>query len=228
MTTSCLIPLYNEGERIFVVLDCLFKVKGLTEIIVIDDASTININQKLKEKYPNLKLLRFEKNHGKTGAIIEGLKVCSAENILLFDSDLFNINQKQLEKAVDYFSSHSDIDMIILRRINDTLFYRIIRSDTVISGQRLLRTKDLQAIIKTSFKNFQLEVAINDYMIKHQKIVGWLPLSCQDVRKTAKFGLIKGTIKDWLMILELLSYKGSLYYFKVLFSFCRKEIKITD
>jgi len=224
-TTSCLVPLYNENERIFVVLEALLKVKSLKEIIVIDDGSTINITQKLRKKYPGIKVFRFEINHGKSGAVFEGLKICQTENVLLFDADLFDIDVRELREAVEYFSRHREWDMIILRRMKDPWISKLIRTDIVTSGQRLLRTKDLKELAKTSLKNFQLELAINDYMLNHQKKVGWLPLVCRDIRKAQKYGLIKGNYKDFLMFVDLLSYKGLLYFFKLLFTFCQQEIK---
>lgn len=221
---SCLIPTYNEGKRIFTVLDALLKLKNLEEIIVIDDASVIDLSLEIKKRYPEVKVLRFEKNHGKSGAVFEGLKIAKGKNILLFDADLYDINLNQLQEAIDYFLNHREVDMVILRRTNDPLFYKIIRTDTVTSGQRLLRTKDLKEIAKTHLLNFQLELAINDYMLKNKKNVGWLPLSLRDIFKVQKFGLIKGTLGEIKMLIDLLSYKGPFYFLKMLFSFCRKKL----
>lgn len=224
-TISCLISLYNEGERIFTVLDSLNKLSSINEIIVVDDGSTIDNSQRIKRRYPKIKLLRFETNHGKSGAVFEGLKVCQGDSLLLFDADLYEINLKHLKTAIDYFLNHQEIDLIILKRMYDPLFNRIIRTDTVLSGQRLIRTNDLKEVFKKSFANFQLELAINDYMIRNKKQVGWLPFSCQDVRKVQKFGLIKGTFKELKMTADLISFKGPSYLIKSLLSFCTQRLK---
>lgn len=224
-TISCLISLYNEGERIFTVLDSLKQLSNLDETIVVDDGSTVNYSQEIKERYPRVNFLRFEKNHGKSGAVFEGLKVVSSDNVLLFDADLYDINIPHLKTAIDYFLNHQETDMVILKRMHDPLFNRLIRTNIVISGQRLLRTKDLREIFKTKFANFQLELAINDYMIKNKKRVSWLPFSCYDPRKIQKFGFIRGAIKELKMTADLFSFKGPWYFFHCLFTFATEKLE---
>jgi glycosyltransferase involved in cell wall biosynthesis len=68
------------------------KIKNLTpEIIIIDDCSTDNTSEVLKkisQRYPDIKIVRHEKNSGKGAAIRSGIKLVTGNIVLLQDADL--------------------------------------------------------------------------------------------------------------------------------------------
>ena len=74
MQTSCIIPFYNEGRRLFTVLDEIAKVSNLAEIICVDDASHEDNISELRERFPQIKFFRLSKNVGKSGSVREGLR----------------------------------------------------------------------------------------------------------------------------------------------------------
>lgn len=39
-STSCIIPFYNEGKRIFPILNVVTQIAGITQIICVDDGSS--------------------------------------------------------------------------------------------------------------------------------------------------------------------------------------------
>ena len=88
---SIIIPIYNEERTLLEVLNKINLLKEFCnlEIIVVNDGSTDNSkniikkNNKLYNKSINLK-----KNCGKGKAVIEGIKNCSQEYILIQDADL--------------------------------------------------------------------------------------------------------------------------------------------
>ena len=91
---SILIPAYNEEDTIIYLLKSvqkeIRKIKTVTfEIIVIDDCSKDNTSKLLKEN-GNLynHMISLEKNQGKGGAILQGLKKAKGEYILFQDADL--------------------------------------------------------------------------------------------------------------------------------------------
>lgn len=226
-TTSCLVPFYNESSRVLKVLASLAKVKNLTEIIAVNDGSTDNAPEQIAEKFPRVKLLTLSSNRGKTRAIIEGLSKSRGENILLFDADLSGLIPSQIENAIDVFGNRPELDMIILRRMNDPWIARLLRTDTTISGQRLLRTRDLKKILSIPPKRFGTELAINDYMIREGKHVGWMPLVCSDIRKLQKYGFLKGAVRELKMYRDLLFYKNPVYYLWQLLTFCYQKIRFS-
>lgn len=95
MDISLVIPLFNEEESLDEltrrVTEQLNKISNQTEIIFIDDGSTDRSFEtllELKNKYTNLKIVRFRKNFGKSAALSEGFKRASGEIVITMDADL--------------------------------------------------------------------------------------------------------------------------------------------
>lgn len=171
---SCIIPFWNEDRRLFTVLDEIVKVQGLSEIICVDDASDKDQSREIKKIYPNIKLIRLNKNVGKSGAILEGLKFTQSNNVLLLDADLRNLNHIEINKAVNAIHKNPDIDMLILRRIKAPFFVKVTRGDVLSTGERIVKREYLQKLLENSSKGWQLESKINLFMYKNKKRVFWI------------------------------------------------------
>ena len=174
--TTCIVPFYNEGVRLFNVLDEVVRVNNLGQIICVDDGSVQDQSNAILERYPNIELIRLEKNLGKTGAIREGLRKTEGDLILLFDADLRNLNHTEIEKAVDAMSNDETIDMLILRRVNAPFIVNINRGGTLFSGERILKKKDLEEVLNGQVKGWQIESAVNTYMYQRKKKVFWVQM----------------------------------------------------
>ena len=84
-TCTCIIPFYNEENRIISVLSELLKIKEFDAIVLVNDGSTDNswaIIQQLAESNPNVKALRFRRNYGKSPALNEGFKVVQGDVVI--------------------------------------------------------------------------------------------------------------------------------------------------
>lgn len=174
---ACIIPFWNEGGRLCTVLDEIIKVKEFSEIICIDDASNENQSEVIKNKYPNIRLIRLDKNVGKSGAILEGLKYTHSNFVLLLDADLRNLNHIEISNAVNVIQANPYIDMLILRRIKAPFLVKILRGDVLSTGERIVKKQYLQEVLEKSSIGWQLESKINLYMYKNKKRVYWIPHS---------------------------------------------------
>ena len=174
---SCIIPFWNEDQRLFTVLDEVVKVQKLSEIICVDDASNKDLSKEINKTYPIIRLIRLRKNVGKSGAILEGLKHTQNNFILLLDADLRNLNYIEINNAIKIIKETPDIDMLILRRIKAPLFVRITRGDVLSTGERIVKSEYLQELLEGSSKCWQLESKINLFMYNHKKKVFWFPHS---------------------------------------------------
>jgi glycosyltransferase involved in cell wall biosynthesis len=93
---SILIPVYNEDETIFKVLqiiDELILIENIQkEVVIINDSSSDNskneIQRYLKEVESSFVLLNHEINQGKGAAIKTGIKKASGDYIIIQDADL--------------------------------------------------------------------------------------------------------------------------------------------
>jgi len=143
-------PAYNEQDTIRRIVEDVLAVPELAELIIVDDRSTdktAEIAEALAEKYPNITLVRNEKNLGKTGSIKRGFAMTKGDVVIVQDADL-EYDPAEISKVlapiiaaqaeVVYgvrFSKHSALDIAYylhyLANKGITLFSNIL------SGQRL-------------------------------------------------------------------------------------------
>jgi glycosyltransferase involved in cell wall biosynthesis len=95
MDISIIVPLYNEEDSINDLTKQIVQVlEGLGnsyEICFVDDGSTDDSLARIKnlrEENPNIKILSFRKNYGKSAALSEGFKMASGDIIITIDADL--------------------------------------------------------------------------------------------------------------------------------------------
>jgi glycosyltransferase involved in cell wall biosynthesis len=222
--TTCIIPFYNEENRVLQVLQVVTQIKGITQIICIDDGSTDNTSDQIQAHWPQVTLVRLPYNQGKAAAIRQGVRLAKNETILLMDADLQSINKAEVEKAIQALAQHN-LDMLILRRINAPWFVKFDRGDTLLSGERLVKKKDLVHILNQEVNHYQVELAINLYMQKHKRNVRWMPWSATNTYKAKKIGLVKGYQKEFKMFTDIVMYAGLKNIIKQITLFATKEVE---
>jgi glycosyltransferase involved in cell wall biosynthesis len=223
--TACILPFYNEGLRVVKVIENLLKVNNLGQIICVDDGSTDKIFLQIKTKFPKVVLIRLSKNQGKTIAVKNGLRACKFPNVLLFDADLINVRPEEISQAIAGYEKRPGVDMLLLRRLNDPFIFRILRTELVLSGERILKNEDLKKILQTKPNRFQLELAINDYMIRNDKKVYWFPVSTKNTFKSEKYGVLTGIQSEYKMLKDLFSYQNPTFMLVNLAIFARERLK---
>ena len=92
---SVIVPAYNEEESITELnewISRVMKTHGFSyEILLIDDGSTDRtwaITRDLSLRNPNLKGLKFNRNHGKSAALNTGFQYASGDVVITMDADL--------------------------------------------------------------------------------------------------------------------------------------------
>lgn len=92
---SIIIPVFNEAENLPILFErCVNAMQALRcpfEIIVVDDGSdddTPRIANDLAQKYGNVIVLRHNKNHGKSLALMQGFDVAKGDICVTMDADL--------------------------------------------------------------------------------------------------------------------------------------------
>nr|WKN35440.1 glycosyltransferase family 2 protein [Tunicatimonas sp. TK19036] len=217
---TLLIPCFNEGGRILKVLEKMTAIPEIDQIICIDDGSTDTTAQKITENY-DIEVLRLPQNVGKSAAVRLGLASTENEWVFLCDADLCQINIKEFRIACQHIKNDM-ADMIILRRMKAPWFVKFDRGDILFSGERILKTNDLKAVLKKEVENYQLEIAINQWMLDRNKKVYWLPSSVVNTYKFQKLGLVKGLIKEFGMWYNLIQYVGVKNYVYQISKFATK------
>jgi len=88
---AVVMPVYNEEKTVASILEIVLAQRPVKEVIVVDDASTDNTYQVLKNIAANesrIKLFKHEYNQGKGAALRTGFSKVSAPYVIIQDADL--------------------------------------------------------------------------------------------------------------------------------------------
>ena len=95
MDISVVVPLFNEEEslpELTTWIDRVMREHDFSyEIWMVDDGSTDGswaVIEKLREKYPTLKAVKFQRNYGKSPALYVGFKQTTGDVVITMDADL--------------------------------------------------------------------------------------------------------------------------------------------
>lgn len=223
---SCIVASYNEGKRVLPVLQALLLVPSISQIIFVDDGSSDNTYQEVKDMFPNITVIHLMKNHGKTAAVVRGLEEANEKDIFLIDADLENVCPDEIEQSIQKYFKH-DIDLLILEnsRGDNEFIDSALRKNIFQSGKRLLKKQDLIEVMKMKPYGYQLEVATNKYMMERNKKVYWIPNSAFNPHKTTKYPFLKGIKKDLEMDISIISFLGIIDYLKQILFFGRQKLQ---
>ena len=166
---SIVIPAYNEEARIESVVVNICDQFPEQEIIVVCNGcvdNTHDILNTLRARYPQIRILDFQKKLGKGGAIIEGFRAAEGESIGFADAD----DSVEPGDIRDMFAALADADGVIasrrlsnskitvkqpiIRRFSSRIFNIIVRA---LFG---LNFKDTQCGVKV-FRNEVIKDVLN-------------------------------------------------------------------
>ena len=222
-TCVCIIPFFNEGKRIFAVLEKIIQVKAIDRIICVDDGSADTTYQEINKQFPQVTVVRKDKNQGKSGAIKTALEQVTEDYVFLIDADLSHVVVTEVEKAITAIKHDENVDMLVMRRLSDPWFSKLFRGEVLTTGERVLRTENLKEIFITHPKSYQIEYAVNYYHMDRHKKVYWMPFTGENFPKVKKVGLLTGMRKEITMHINCLMYKGLSKYLQSFFFFCKEE-----
>lgn len=87
MDVTIVIPNWNGEQKLKNNLPKVLKTKGVDEIIVVDDASTDGSIDLLEKEFPNIKLIKRQKNGGFSSTVNLGVKNAKGDLVFLLNSD---------------------------------------------------------------------------------------------------------------------------------------------
>ena len=88
---SVVVPVYNEASTLEEVVEKLLHVPCLLEIIIVDDSSTdgtAEVARRLSELHPAVRVVRHQRNSGKTAALKTGFALTTGQVVIVQDADL--------------------------------------------------------------------------------------------------------------------------------------------
>lgn len=205
-SVSCIIPAWNEADRLGGVLDAVIGHPELIEVIVVDDASADATANIAHEK--GAQVVRHCRNRGKSAAVASGLEAAQGDLILLLDADLIGLTAAHVSQLIAPVRDHK-ADASISLRANAPLLWRTIGLD-YISGERVFaRSLCIDQIDRIrTLGGFGLEVFFNDIWISHHLKLRVVALPISSPMKAKKQGLVPGLVNDICMIRDIVKTVG--------------------
>ncbi len=221
---DCIVPFYQEGQRVIKVAKTLLRVPLIRRIVCVDDGSVDKIHRQLSALSSQILVVRHKVNQGKTAAVKTGLSNCRADHILLIDSDLQNLNAIEISQGLRHYFYDSHTGMLLFKRKNELLVSRLFRFNVVFTGERVLAARDLQQVLHKQVDGYQLEYLINQHMIKLQKNVKVYNISALNTHKPQKFGYVRGISREIAMYASMRQRAKPKHLMYQLTNFARDEI----
>ena len=197
---SCIIPAYNEAERIGAVLEVVSRHPLINEIIVVDDGSTDNTSR-VAMSFDSIQVVIKAVNQGKSKAVCTGIRASHGSVLLLLDADLVGLSADQLTNLITPVTEgHADFSISL--RGNALPPWRWLGLDYV-SGERVLHREMIAGNLEEieALPGFGLEVYMNNLVTNlgsRIKVVPW-----NDVRspyKSTKYGFWIGATAEVRML----------------------------
>ncbi len=204
MKVSCIIPVYNEAERVGAVLDAVTGHPLIDDVVVVDGGSTDGSLDVLRSRQ-DIHLITFEKREGKSNAVMMGLEQCKNDLVMTLDSDLVGLTPEALTALIDPVAC-GKADVTFSLRKNSLLIFKLLGIDFV-TGERVFSKRLIQDPGHlATLPPFGLESYLNQLIIEQSlrvKIVRWPAVISP--RKAKKAGWWKGTKADFGMVMQILS-----------------------
>lgn len=215
---DCIIPYYNEANRIIPLVNTLLGEPNLRRIICVDDGSAEKDSLKSMPKNERVLHIRHDVNRGKTAAVKTGLELVKTAWTLVLDADLINLKPDTIQTCINE-TINLDADLCILRQIKALPTTRLLRLDILLSGERIIRTSILRAVLRDNFYGYQLEIAINKFCQSEKLRSYWISVPFWQLTKIQKYGLFTGFINELRASWQIVSYQGISQIIKQIFTF---------
>jgi len=106
LTCQCIESIYKETKKVDF------------EIIIVDNASTVDDPDKFLKLFPKIKLVKNIENRGFAGGCNDGIKVAKGDTILLLNSDTKLINDA-ISITYDFLNTHPNVGIVTCRLENE-------------------------------------------------------------------------------------------------------------
>jgi glycosyltransferase involved in cell wall biosynthesis len=201
---SVVVPLYNEETTLAEVVRKLLSVPCLHEIIIVDDGSNDGsevVAGELARQHPQVRLIRHERNAGKTAALKTGFALTTGEIVIVQDADL-EYDPREIYGVIrPILEGHADVvfgSRFLVRRAARVLYFYHYVANKLLTFLSNALTNLNMTDIETGYKAFRGEIIRN--MLIDSSGFGF------EVEVTAKIAKLK------LAIYEVpISYYGRTY-----------------
>lgn len=160
---SIILPIFNEEENVSALLTEISEAMGPAgvpyEVLAVDDGSTDQSFHRLKEiaqQMRHLRVIRFQRNVGQTGAFDAGFRHASGDILVTMDADRQN-DPKDIPRMLALLDEGYDFVTGWRRDRKDGLWHRKLPSkiaNFIIRRVTRTRVRDLGCSLKVYKRNF--------------------------------------------------------------------------
>lgn len=201
---SVVIPVYNEGETLLEVVQKVVDVPHLLEVIVVDDCSTDETPEVIRQilaTYPQVISERLAKNSGKTAAVKAGIALSSGKVVIVQDADR-EYDPGEIPAVISpILQGRADVvygSRFLVRRATRVLyFYHYLANKSLTFFSNLFTNLNMTDI-ETGYKAFRGDIIRNMVIVSNR--FGF------EVEVTAKIAKLKVAIYE-----VPISYYGRTY-----------------
>src|ERR1043165_3923862 len=220
---SVVIPVYNEEASLADVVSKLLLLRQVLEIVIVDDCSTdrsAEVAQSLSHVDARVRLIRQQRNMGKTAALSAGFAVTRGEIVIVQDADLEYDPEEIPLVIAPILEGRADVvfgSRFLVRRATRVLYFYHYLANKFLTFTSNLFTNLNMTDIETCYKAFRGDIIRN--MVITSRGFGFEVESTAKVAKLGcaiyevpisyygrtyeegkKIGLKDGMIAFWLII----------------------------
>jgi glycosyltransferase involved in cell wall biosynthesis len=166
MKLSIVIPAYNEARTIEAILDRINEaVSDFHEVVVVDDASsdeTANLVRKRAAGDSRIRLLRHERNAGKTAALRTGFAAVTGDIVVIQDADLEYDPADIPDLIAPILENRGDVSLgsrFMVKRAGRVLYYRHYLANKFLTFLNNVLTDLNCTDVETGYKAMRAEIA---------------------------------------------------------------------
>lgn len=164
---SVVVPVYNEEDTLAEVVRKLVGVPCLLEVIVVDDCSTDRsgeVARQLAEQYQQVRLVRHERNSGKTAALKTGFALTRGEVVIVQDAD-FEYDPGDIYGVIrPILDGYADVvfgSRFLVRRATRVLYFYHYLANKLLTYLSNALTNLNMTDVETGYKAFRGDIIRN-------------------------------------------------------------------
>jgi len=164
---SVVVPVYNEAATLGEVVRKLLSVPCLLEIIIVDDCSTDGtgeVARRLAGLHKHVRLVRHERNAGKTAALKTGFALTTGQVVIVQDADLEYDPTEIFGLIRPILEGHADVvfgSRFLVRRAARVLYFYHYLANKFLTFLSNALTNLNMTDIETGYKAFRGEIIRN-------------------------------------------------------------------
>lgn len=228
VSTSVIIPAYNEEHGIGKVLDNLRLLGDRAEIIVVDDGSYDNTADLVKD-YPSVILVSHEQNRGYGAALKTGIRAAKNDIITIIDADgtypgqqipeLITVLHEGGYEMVVGARTAKEAKIPLLRRPAKWFLTRLAnylsgtRIPDLNSGLRIMKKSAVERFIRLLPDSFSFTTTITLAMLTNGLPVKYVPVQYFHRKGRSKIRPVRDTLNFVQLIIRTILYFNPLKVF---------------